>query len=272
MKCEAILERFADYLAGELDPSERHEMDDHLAGCPACAAELRQLSETWAQLGVLPEERPSAGLRTRFYEMLADSKSEIERARRADRERARSGGVFGSGWFRRPAFQAVTAAALVLLGVVAGAWLGRSAGAGASVTQLRDEVRDIRQTLAVSLLKQDSAFDRLEGVGLSRQLATPGPGFLEALFQALDNDPNVDVRLAVVDALYLYADQPGVKDRVLRSLDEQKSPLVQAALIDLMVGMREHRAVEALRRLIQNQNLHPQVRQRAERGIAKLEA
>ncbi len=272
MKCNEAIDKFADYLAGELDPAERREMDAHLAGCPACATELRGLSETWVRLGVLPEERPSAGLRNRFYEMLEEAKNEVKARERAETEARRSRSVFGGAWFRQPLFQFATAAALVVLGVVVGAWIVRPAGGGASVAQLREEVQGVRQTLAVSLLRQDSAFARLEGVGLSRQLNAPGQDFLDALFQTLDNDPNVNVRLAVVDALYLYSGRPGVRERVLLSLDTQQSPLVQAALIDLLVGMRERRAVESLRRLLQEQNLSPQIRQRAQQGIAKLEA
>ncbi len=269
MNCDKAIERFVDYLAGELSPAERREVDDHLAVCPACADELRGLSETWTKLGVLPMERPSPGLRSRFYEMLETSRREIAEEERAEKRRQRA----ETGWFRRPAFQLGAAAAVLAFGVLAGLGLGRLGGGGqSSLAALNQEVQDMRQTLAVSLLKQDSPFARLEGVGLSRDLTAPKPDFVEALFQTLDNDPNVNVRLAVVDALYLYSNRPGVRERVLRSLDGQQSPIVQAALIDLLVGMRERRAVESLKRLIQDQTINPQIRQRAQQGIAKLEA
>jgi hypothetical protein len=269
MKCDQATERFADYLAGELDATERRELDEHLSACPACGAELRALSETWTRLGVLPTERPSPDLRRRFYGMLEASKREIAEEKRARRRDLRA----GRGWFRGPAFSFGAAAALLAVGVLAGLGIGRfGRGGEAALAALHQEVQDMRQTLAVSLMKQDSPFARLEGVGLSRELAAPKSDFVEALFQTLDNDPNVNVRLAVVDALYLYSNQPGVRERVLRSLDSQQSPLVQAALIDLLVGMRERRAVESLRRLIQDQNINPQIRKRAEQGIAKLEA
>lgn len=274
MKCEQAQEKFADYLAGELSPDERRELDLHLAECPSCAAELRGLSETWARLGVLPQERPSPELRTRFYEMLEASRAEIAGGRRARLGSLRPRRETSSLWFRRPVLQFAAALGLVVLGLLAGMGLGKPGrgGSRASLDELYREVQDVRRTLAVSLMKQSSPFDRLEGVGLSRQLAAPGQDFLEALFQSLGSDPNVNVRLAVVDALYLYAGQPGVKERVLRALDAQQSPIVQVALIDLLIGMREQRAVEALRRLIQNKDLNPQVRQRAEQGIVKLEA
>jgi hypothetical protein len=267
MKCEKTIAKFADYLAGELDSTERRELDEHLAECPTCGAELRSLSETWTRLGVLPEERPSPDLRRRFYKMLEVSKGEIAKDKRAEKRALRSEG----GWFRRPAFQLGAAAALLAVGILAGLGLGRfGRGGEASLAAVHQEMQDMRQTLAVSLMKQDSPFARLEGVGLSRELTAPKPDFVETLFQTLDNDPNVNVRLAVVDALYLYSNRPGVSDRVLQSLDTQQSPLVQAALIDLLVGLRERRAVESLRLLLEEKNLNPQVKQRAESGLRQL--
>jgi hypothetical protein len=42
------------------------------------------------------------------------------------------------------------------------------------------------------------------------------------------------------------------------------------ALIDLLVGVREKRAVEAFKTLIQNEKLNPDVKQKAQLGIQQL--
>lgn len=271
MKCEQALEKFADYLADELSPAERREFDLHLAECSSCGAELRSLSETWARLGVLPVERPSANLRARFYEMLEASRTEIADERRASERPRRPRRENRGSWLRRPVFQFGAALGLVVLGALAGMGLGRPGrGTTGSVAQLRQEVQDMRQTLAASLLKQDSPFDRLQGVSLSRQLAAPNRSLLQTLLQTLDDDSNVNVRLAAVDALYLFSEQPGVKEHILGDLAKQDSPLIQAALIDLLVGIRERRAVESLRLLLQDKNLNPQVKQKAVQGIQQL--
>lgn len=92
--------------------------------------------------------------------------------------------------------------------------------------------------------------------------------FVEAA--SLDDDSNVNVRLAAVDALYLFYDQPEVKEHILGTLAKQDSPLIQAALIDLLVGIRERLAVESLQHLLQDKNLNPQVKQKAVQGIQQL--
>jgi hypothetical protein len=73
-----------------------------------------------------------------------------------------------------------------------------------------------------------------------------------------------------VDALYLFAGDPTVKDGIIASLARQDSPLVQVALIDLLVDLREKRAVESLRLLLGNKAIEPAVRQKAEKGISQL--
>ena len=97
-----------------------------------------------------------------------------------------------------------------------------------------------------------------------------GERLLDSLLQTLDSDPSINVRVAVVDSLYLFHSHPTVRQRVSDSLAKQTSPLVQVALIDLLVNMRERRAVEALKALIDSDRLDPEVKLRASQGLEKL--
>jgi hypothetical protein len=73
-----------------------------------------------------------------------------------------------------------------------------------------------------------------------------------------------------VDALYLFSNEPLVKEGLIRSLACQESPMVQIALIDLISAIREKRAVRALKDLIKREKLNPQVRKEAEISIQEL--
>jgi HEAT repeat protein len=83
-------------------------------------------------------------------------------------------------------------------------------------------------------------------------------------------DPNVNVRLAAVDALQQFAGDAMVRKGLLRSLAEQKSPLVQIELITLMVDLKEKESVPVLKQLLEKQELNSDVRESAERGLQKL--
>ena len=145
-----------------------------------------------------------------------------------------------------------------------------SRGRPAEISSLRQEMQSMKQTLAVSLLDQSSASERLKGVNLSIRTEKPDTSLIEALLDTLDTDPNVNVRLAAVDALYLFYDNPLVKEGLAQTLSTQDSPLVQVALIDLVVNVRERRAIDSLKNLLQTKILHPDVKQHAELGLQKI--
>jgi anti-sigma factor RsiW len=270
MNCEKTQERFADYLTGDLDESGRAEVREHILACPACRGDLEDLTVAWARLGVLPEEQPGGPVRSRFYAMLQEYKEGLE----AEKKAARAAGS-RPGWrdwftFRRPAFAASFSVLLLVLGLGAGLLLNGGRVAGVRYATLSREVQDMRQQIALSLLDRPSATERIQGIGYSAEVENPSGTTLAALFNALDADPNPNVRLAAVDALYLFRDKPGVRESLVRSLAVQPYPLVQVALIDLLVEVREARAVEALKKLVESGELTPEVKKRAEQGLRQI--
>jgi HEAT repeats/Putative zinc-finger len=268
MTCEKTQERFADYLTGDLPETGRGEVQAHILECPACREDLENLTVVWAKLGVLPEEQPGSAVRSRFYAMLEEVKGAIEAAGKLSQpSRPR-----WTDWFtfRRPAFAASFSAFLLLVGVGAGWLLNGGRTGGEQYASLSREVQDMRQQVALSLLSKPSASDRIQGVSYSAEVDAPSDATLGALFKAVDSDPNPNVRLAAVDALYLFRDRPGVRESLVRSLSVQTYPLVQVALIDFLVEVREARAVEALKKLIEAGDLTPEVKQRAEQGLKQI--
>ncbi|MDW7759208.1 MAG: HEAT repeat domain-containing protein [Acidobacteriota bacterium] len=275
MTCETILDNFSDYLTGDLDEAARNGIRDHISGCTACREELENLTLIWARLGVLPEERPGSGLRDRFYAMIEERKAVLAAA--SGRKAAASLGERPiknfCKWFafRRPAFAASFSAFLLLFGIGAGWFLAGGPDGARRLAVLSAEVQDMRQQVALNLMDRPSAADRLLGIGFSTAVDTPDGTTLEALIAAVNGDPNPNVRLAAVEALYLFRNRPGVREGLVRSLTVQAYPIVQIAIIDFLVDVREERAAEALKHLIDNENLiDPAVRNRAEQGLKQL--
>ena len=274
MTCEKTREQFADYLTGDLDEKSLSNVQAHLASCSSCREEAEGLSAIWTKLGVLPHEQPSPALRQRFYSMLEAFKEGL--GEEEEKERPRLGEKI-SAWLgrlmpKRPVYQLALSLLLLAAGLGGGFLLSGPARSAAriEVAALNQEVNAMRQMMAVSLLKQPSPSDRLMGVGWSVQLEQPGKKLLDTLLDTLNHDPNVNVRLAAVDGLYLFYNHPRVKDGLVQSLARQRSPIVQIALIGVLVDIREKRAAEALRTLIQKEKLNPQVKKRAELGLAQL--
>lgn len=270
MNCKRVRKHLPDLLVNELDKNIRRKITDHLATCALCKKEWESISSLWKKMAILPEEQPSKKMHDRFYAMLeAYKQSDL-----FEKTAARRSKIFDDWlerwWPRRPAVQFVLAALLLVLGLIIGTIFTMRGAKGGEIAQLREEVHDMRQLVTISLLEKQSAIDRLRGVNLSYQIAQPDSQVLIALLDTLNYDSNVNVRLAAVDALYLFHDKKIVKEGLIKSFSNQTSPLVQIALIDLMVDIRERQSIEALKQLIQNKKLNPTVKERAEWGIQQL--
>jgi HEAT repeat protein len=139
---------------------------------------------------------------------------------------------------------------------------GQSAGSD-EIAELRGEVSSMRQLLTLSLLRQESASQRLRAMSWSRQLEAPEDEVMSALLTAVETDPNVNVRLAALDAVRRFADQAKVKRRLVEMLGEPSSPLVRIGLIDVLADLRDEESTSAIRRLVEEDELDPAVRQKA---------
>ena len=187
--------------------------------------------------------------------------------------RARQSGPVDSsrwhGWFRS-FVPAAAALALLVIGFLTGLYVDRNRTNASELASLHRELSSTKQLVALSMLQQQSASDRLQGVSWSRRLDAADPQILEALVHTLRYDTSVDVRLAALDALRSYTDQAPIRANIEDSFRHQQSPLVQIALVDLMVDLRDQSALPKLRTIQQTPDLNPTVRQRVEWGIHQL--
>jgi HEAT repeat protein len=261
MECEVIQKHFPDHLAGSLSPAEADAVAAHLAICPMCAAEFEDLGDTWERLGDLPHLRvDSAGMRARFDASLT--------AQPLGMARRRAWPIHAGGY----GLQFAAAAALVILGVVIGRQMAPAPTVDPQIAGMRDELRDMRQIVTLSLLQQQSASERLKGVSYTSQIEQPGSEVTAALLDALMHDPNDNVRLRAVDALRRFADHAPVRRGAIDALPRQTSPLVQMELIEFVLEVGGRDAADALRRLSSDPMVNEAVRAQALRGLTRLGA
>jgi len=143
-------------------------------------------------------------------------------------------------------------------------------GRQTEIASLHQEVTQLRDMVAVSLTNQESTIERLDGLAKAVQVQNPDREFYAMLVNMLNTDTDVNVRLATVDAITRFTSDDWVRRELVRSLAVQTSPLVQVSLIDLLVGIREERAVDVLRAISNNEQSLDAVRKRARRGIQQI--
>lgn len=266
MKCEEFANLGPDYLQGSLPKEAAVAMDAHRESCANCAADVAM----WHDLGKLPELEPSPALKQRFDALL--SAYEEGRWERKKYQPARPSSAWTSfEWLRVPLAQAAVLALVMFGGFYAGKYFRTDQNATPDIASLRQELRETRQLATLTLLQQQSASQRLEGVSYSARAERPDPEILAALMHTLKHDSSVDVRLAALDALRRYNNQPTVREGVVESLATQNSPMVQIAIIDMLVELKEARAAQQIKKLEQNPQLDPTVRERARWGLAQLQ-
>lgn len=261
MRCEDARAYLPDHLAGTLPPDAAERLDAHLTACVQCAAELEGADDTWQRLAALPAPRPdSRAMRARFDAMLHEHQYGESLAPRA-RPSTRSFAV-----------QAAAAAAILVAGVVLGRQTAPVAPPphDAQIAEMRAELRQMRHMVTLSLLQQQSASERLKGVTYTTQIEQPDRDITAALLDTLRYDPNVNVRLASIDALKRFAADDAVRRDAVETLASQTSALVQIALIDFAVETNDRAAVETLRRLSTDPMADQAVRARAARGVEQL--
>jgi anti-sigma factor RsiW len=268
MKCEQISELLPDYLHGNLSPEQHHRVEEHLEHCTECSEEVA----IWKKLSLVPVEQPSPASRARFEAMLQAyqaGRSNQPAGNSPWRKPASSWSVFH--WLRSPLGAMVWSVALLAIGLYAGLHLAASRTDSKDLAAMQSELTSMKQLVVLSMLQQQSASARLEGVTWSTSDQQLNPQVLSALLHTLRYDASVDVRLAALDALSRHARQPQVHKGVLDSLQQEQSPLVQVALIDLMLEWRDGDAAQRLQQLEQTPNLNPTVRQRVEWAKSKLD-
>src|SRR5436305_3740532 len=267
MKCEQISELLPDYLQGSLSPDQRRTVETHLEQCADCSEEVA----IWQKLSLLPVEQPGPASRARFEAVLQAyqaGRSNQPAHNSQWRKRFSSWNVFH--WLRSPLGAAAWSAALLAIGVFAGLRLSGPKPPSLDLAAMQSELASMKQLVVLSMLQQQSASARLEGVTWSTRDQQLDPQVLSALLHTLRYDASVDVRLAALDALSRHGRQPQVHKAILDSLQQQQSPLVQVALIDLLLEWRDADASQRLPALQQAPNLNPTVPQRDEWAKSKL--
>lgn len=217
------------------------ELKAHLVTCPACREEFSSLQRLWVTLVDLPDEPASPALRLKIQSLTAPR---VERS------------IPLMAWWG-------SAAGLLLAGgFLLGAW------AQAYPNSRTPSPGDA----ALAMLGQSAPAGRIAGIALVAASDHPKESPVPALLDLVARDPNQQVRLAAVEALYLFGEETELRTRLGLIIGQQKDPVVQMALIDLMVALREKKAGESLRRLLREGHLVPEVRHRAQQRLAELPA
>ena len=121
-----------------------------------------------------------------------------------------------------------------------------------------------------TMLKDESSSYRIKAVNYADELDTPDENVINVLIRTLNNDKNVNVRLAAAYALSKFAGQPSVSDSLVNSLTLQNDPILQVALINILVERKVRKAVQPIQTILTNENTLEEVKEVAKNGVEML--
>jgi hypothetical protein len=250
MTCQEIQSRITASVVDRTDLTVAARQ--HVETCAACRAEWVELQRLWSALADVETPEPSTDSAARFQRWLASQSAAAARTAVPAASR------------RRWVWQFAAALGCLAVGFALGEVRARSDMKDQELARVKGEMESVKQLLAVSMLGQSSASARLRGASLASDLSSPQEPVVGALVRTLEEDENVNVRLAAVDSLAAAADSRQVRRSLVEALAKQDSPTVQLALIGLLGDLRERSVEPVARRLAADENVNPVVRKQAE--------
>ncbi|WP_350292753.1 HEAT repeat domain-containing protein [uncultured Croceitalea sp.] len=266
MEQEEFERKAIEYIRGDIGEQERIAFEAYLEGNPKQKMELEGLMEVWSQTDKITTPEPSEQMDIRFFETLnaAVDKKEIKKSK------GFNGLLSKFKFLWSPQF----AYGIVLLGI------GLSIGYFFNTDKINNQVdaniasnneaKEVREKLVLTLLEQPSANKRLQGVSEANKFDKVDETVINALLQTLNKDSNVNVRLAAIESLTNYVDNPAVRQGLVQSIPNQESPIVQVTLANLMAALQEKKSVEPFKKLLQNQKLDTTVKKKIESTIQSI--
>lgn len=256
MEQERLEDMLIDYIDGNLNEVDKQVIERELLKNTALFKRYEELKEVMHVMDRAPRFSPSDELRISFEQLL---KEEIRKEQRST--------FF---LFQPVVYRAAAAVALLVLVGSVGYFIRENQAQREEMAVLKQEMMHTRTLVLGQLNDEQSATQRILGVKAAYQTAGADDAIVKALIATMNTDNNTNVRLAAVEALGKFQKEPQVRTALIDALSTQTDPLVQIALIQLMVQMKATEAVKPLQKIVDDEQSLPAVKDEAHAGIFRL--
>ncbi|SHG67261.1 HEAT repeat domain-containing protein [Flagellimonas flava] len=252
-----------EYLSGAMTDERKLDFEKFIGEHPNFKIELQELQDTLEMVKTMDAPEPSAKMDTVFFSSLSEEIGR-QKAKQIDI------GFLRYLWPVQKS-QWILGLVVLCLGLAIGYLLNDQKGPEPiEVVTQDDETESMRQKLVLTLLEQPSANQRLQGVSEANKFEEADEIVIRALLQTLNNDSNVNVRLAAIESLTNYVDRPEVRQGLVQSIPNQESPILQITLANLMVALQEKASVEPFKELLKEKKLDTTVKKKLQNSIESI--
>ena len=255
-----------DYILGMLEDKQIDKMDEFLANNPKLIKELDELKTLLDFDTVELPESSEEKMDKKFYAFLKEQNANQSQIQGSLTEKLKS--LFSLHHLQG---KLVYGLAILALGFFVGkGFYAKPAIENLNTNQVNAETENVRSQLVLELIDEPSANKRLKAVNEASKLNDATDQIIKALFITLNNDDNVNVRLAAIESLMRYADKPIVREGLIKSITNQDSPLVQVALADVMVSLQDKNSIDPLKELLNQPDVNSAVKEKLNASIKEI--
>lgn len=260
-----------DYVEGNLEGELRNHVERTIEKSAEWKLEFERLTKVVSLMEGTAELKPDSSLRTSFDTMLAEEIAnegvEAKQIQMQPKVQVNANVQTSKNqWFMRIA----ASIALLAIGGVIGVLVMKNQQNAQELAALKSEMEMTRNLVMASLQNQSSASNRLSGVNTAMSMEVSDKKIITALVNTMNTDDNTNVRLAAVSALARFSDEMEVRKELLKALETQQDPLVLINLINLMVQLKEEKAIAPLKVIMEKTELLDAVKDEAQMGVFKL--
>lgn len=256
MEREKLESMLIEYIDGALQENDRLLIEVELERNAEARILYSQLKEVLANIAGTSELIPGEALKNSFEQLLSQE------------------------MMKKPAAKPVMmipmvyriAAGIILL-MVAGItayWVRKDMQNQERIAAMEKALEENKRVMMDLLDNKYSASQRMQGVSVAYEMNKADTEIVTVLVKTFNTDPNTNVRLAALDALSKFSSEAEVRKSLVQSLATQKDPVIQIALIQLMVKMKEKGVIEQLERIATDGKTIKAVKTEAYSGILKL--
>jgi anti-sigma factor RsiW len=268
-KWESLL---IDYIDGNLNEADKAMVEKELAQNQEAVTLYNQLNEVMGLLDNARHIEPSFSLRAKFEKSLSEEIQSTEKnSVRGDKSPFAKATDDKQILFKPWVLRAAAGIILVIVGIVIGDRISVQRQHDEALRKVQEQLDEQKRMMMAMLENPQSASQRVMGATVAYEMKqAPDDEIVNALAKAMDEDPNTNVRLTALEALGKFYQQGHVRAKLIKSLSTQKDPVVQIALIRLLVQMKEKEVVNELEKITRDDVTIKAVRDEAHSGILKL--
>lgn len=245
-----------EYIDENLEERERLLIESELEKNPDAKILYAQLKEVMLKMGDASQLVPGEALKNSFEHFLSQEITKKPEARSVTMV---------------PMFYRMAAGIILFMVVgVTAYWIRKDLQNQDRLAKMEKELEVSKRMMMALLDNEYSASQRMQGVSVAYKMNKPDDEIVRVLVRTLNSDPNTNVRLAALDALSKFSAEEKVRKSLIESLSTQKDPVIQIALIQLMVQMKEKTVIKQLEKITQDSKTMKAVKDEAYSGIFKL--